>query len=249
MNEAQERQALIALAETAMKKMEAEQRAKRHFDAVEAVTKYNLPYKVYFKTTFADDEIPINPFYPYPAVPLAGKWEWHHSFATKSDFWEAITEHTGKYDENGKEYCHIGIDCADSVQKMKEDHERPFAPWNLETEEGIRQWERYFTRFLLPFEKDIKKWKAFDFFGTSDHTEAEAEAKRKYYLKLISDCKKNPEKYELEPPKKKAEDFDQYDVGLFYLDDMPEELYHDNETAFLKELSEMTDWKNSKNIH
>lgn len=217
----QEEQALKIYMETQIKELEKQSRAKHHMEAVKAVTKYNLPYRVYLKYEYLEGEVHINPFYPFPAVPKEGAWHWWMDFRTRKEYFDAIMKRTGEYTEEGKEICEINTGEGSFIDELKTKHEAPFCIWNLDTEEGFAIWKKYFVRFLLPYEEDMKHWKAFDFFGTVDHTEEEAEERRKYYLGLIDEYKSDPDEYHTERIMKKLEDYDLYCVGLYYMRGLP----------------------------
>lgn len=226
MTELQEHKAHMALLNKMLEDIKQEARAKHHIESVEAVRKYNLPYRVYLKQEYEENEIHINPFYPFPAVPLANRWNFLQVFNTWEDYMQFITKPTEQTTADGKTI--VTFDTSE-VDRMKEEYEAPYRPCRMDTEEGRNNWKKYFVKFLLPYEEDMKKWGCFDFFGTLDHTAEEVEEKRQYYLSLIAECKAHPEEYELKPIYKKLEDYDLYNVGSYYMrnfcdDDTPKEI-------------------------
>lgn len=70
MTESQEHKAHMALLNKMLEDIKQEARAKHHIESVEAVRKYNLPYRVYLKQEYEENEIHINPFYPFLLYPL-----------------------------------------------------------------------------------------------------------------------------------------------------------------------------------
>lgn len=226
MTDEQARKAQLALIQKHLEDMEKEARAKHHLESVEAVRKYNLPYRVYLKQEYQENEIHINPFYPFPAVPLANRWTILQDFASWEEYMQFITKPTDQTTPEGKTI--VTMDTSE-VDRMKEEYEAPYRPCRMDTEEGRANWKKYFVKFLLPYEEDIKKWGCFDFYGTLNHTAEEVEEARQYYLSLIAECKAHPEEYELNPIYKKIEDYDLYNVGFHYMcnlfdDDIPKEI-------------------------
>lgn len=205
LTEHQKNKAFFALLEKKLEESEKQERARKHVELIEKAKNYNLPYRVIQKYRYLDGELELNPYYPLPAQKKNNAWHWWEHYKGWNDFFEEKTIHTGKFD-NGVEMC-------DFLPQTKEKK----MIWDITTEKGLQVWKKYFVRFLLPFEKDMKDWVAFDFFGDARHTEEQGEQRKQYYLGLINEYHKKPERYRTKPVMKRLWHYDTFEVGLRYM--------------------------------
>lgn len=160
---------------------------------------YNLPYRILFDYYHRDRdpfEIPINYYYPYPGneKPCTSR---PTEDDTEIDFTPLIDKDGDKVRQNTLD----GIRCI----------------YNLDTEQGQQAWLYWFAVYILPYEDKIPAFSVFDMYGDTEHTEAELNEHKQYYIDLISRCKRDPELYNHDIPRKCITDYDTYNVGECYL--------------------------------
>ena len=216
-------------------------RLQQHKDSVENVTRYGLPYRVLWDreqnlTGRNVLEIDINPFYPLPRVPKQGELtaderinrvrerysidEWLNLITIPSETKQRI-------ERVGVDKHRFALSCEpvndeivlqefraeqERINRMAAERAEQYKQWDLVTEQGIQAWERLFTRFIVPYKEKIPTWKAFDFWGNTEHTAEETEQKRAYYMGLIADYENNPHKYDTQPRYKQLQDYDLYNL-------------------------------------
>lgn len=222
-----------ALAEKTLKDMERRYTWQAHLFCIEKVFTYNLPYRILWndhRNLHNKDfyEIGINPWYPLPKIPKAAELtEEERTPAIEKQYtvseWVDIIIPKGRGYEKPLRLSelkpqdeHIRAIWEQQeieIRNKAEAKAKPFKLWWLDDSEGIKKWEYYFTRFLVPYKNDIAIWGKFDFWGNNEHTDEETEQKRQYYLSLIADYETNPSKYDTQPHYKQLSDYDIYDFG------------------------------------
>lgn len=161
---------------------------------------YNIPYRILFDYYHRDRdpfEIPINYYYPFPGkekactnAPTDTETDYDFSSLIDND------SNIGADTDTDTELCCI---------------------YDLTTEQGQQAWLYWFAVYILPYEDTIPTFTAFDMYGDTEHTEAELNEHKQYYMDLISRCKRDPELYNHDIPRKHITDYDTYDVGECYL--------------------------------
>lgn len=209
-----------------------------HEAAIKEQARYNLPYKVLFDYYKADHdymEVSINPYYPYPDIPKEYKpprWNPEQDGGYTTEEWfNTITKLTGEYTEDGKRKATLEIPAEIQAQindwqaakvreRMGHDYKHV---WDLSTQSGQQAWLYWFAIFLLPYADDIPHWSSFDMWGDTKHTKQELEARKRYYMELIEQCKAHPEIYKHEVQRKDIADYDKYELdnicGYMWNDD------------------------------
>lgn len=224
-----EQQAREALAQKCLRDLEKRLMVMYHGMAIADQPRYGLPYRTlfnYYKSDPPHNEVPLNPFYPFPGIPLQYKppaWNPERDGGYTNQEWlDLITKPTGEYDDNGKEKVVLEIPediqakiNAWQAEKVKEQAGGEYHHiWDLETEKGRQAWLYWFGVFLLPYKDDIPGWGVFDMYGdSSSHTEQELTERKRYYMGLIKQCETNPDCYKHEVQKKQLSDYGKYDLG------------------------------------
>ena len=80
-----------------------------------------------------------------------------------------------------------------------------------------REWERHFTRFVVPYKQELERWEPFDWFGDTKHTAEDARRQRERFTALIAEFIAFPERFDIEAPRKRLEDYRQYRVIPGYM--------------------------------
>lgn len=220
-------QARQAIAKKQLKDIEMRIKLRYHEWAIKEQATYNLPYRIlfdYYNNTDRDFmEIHINPFYPYPDIPKEYKppeWHFERDGGYTVDEWFSIISHrTGEVSEDGKPIMSIQIPTEIQAKidewKVEKVRERTGGEyhhiWDLETEQGQQAWLYWFMVFIMPYADDIPHWNSFDMFGDTKHTEQELKERKRYYMRLIEQCKEHPELYKHEVQRKDIADYDKYD--------------------------------------
>lgn len=237
-----DKQAKEAIAQKWQKDFEKKISLWWHEAAIKDQAIYNLPYRVLFnygKNCLERDfmEVPINPYYPYPDIPKEykpPKWDpiTDGGFTSLEEWIAATLKPTGKVDDTGREIMDFGIPAEIQAkidkwqaEKVKERMGQEYKHiWDLSTPQGQQAWLYWFAIFLLPYADDIPNWNSFDMWGDTKHTKQELEARKRYYMELIEQCKANPEIYKHEVQRKDITDYDKYELdnlsGYMWNDDL-----------------------------
>lgn len=164
-----------------------------------------LPYRVLLDLEKAEHEkifkeVPPNPYYPAPAVTKATE--------------RSKPTYTGnvnlQLNENGLPNFKSDL----NYKREYEEYERRKESEKMPSD----KWGYYYARFLLPY--NIELFTDFDFWG---ETPKDGEARKVVdrmkdaCLEVWRDCKKNPEKYNLEPIPKLEEHKIIYNVDYNYI--------------------------------
>lgn len=174
--------------------------AKLHYEGV------MLPYKVLYdiekqeyEKTFT--EIPPNPYYPAPGV----------TRATKNSK-PAYVGDTRNLPLNDSGFPDLKADT--EYQRQWQEYEKRISAEKM----PLEKWGYYYARFLLPY--DLSSFSDFDFWGDIPKTEEEkqvVDSLRAACLEAQGDCRKHPEKYNLEPIQRLEEHRTIYDVSYGYI--------------------------------
>ena len=149
----------LNLSESFADKFDKEIAFSNHLKAVEWVEKYNLPYRVALNYLKDFDRfngfVHINPCYPMPGYP-------------KDKLIHLKPDEVLLYDPEESPtpdgYYHLNITPIEEETRQRiAENNRTFAPWDLTTAAGRKQWEYYFAHFL--YCEDFSKYKTFDYFG------------------------------------------------------------------------------------
>lgn len=226
----------IEQAEEALHKKFFEDMRKRHLlycheHARELISVYDLPYRVlfdYLKNTRDYMEVDITPYYPYPGIPIEYKPPRCHYTDigyTDREWLDIIVRPTGEVDENGKEKRDIVLPLPPEVQAQIDEWQQARVKertgkiykhiWNLNTEQGRKQWLYWFMVFLIPYADSVPGWNAFDLYGDTEHTTEEVEERKRYYIGLIDKCRNNPKLYKHTVQRKDISDYDKYDMERY----------------------------------
>lgn len=207
-----------------------------HQTAVEWVKQYNLPYRValdYQKQAIKRDKllISINPWYPMPKIPIVAELSQEErtnkrmleiqSIDGGKAWLDSIVIHIGEINSEGK--GKVSFDwhkCRDEefqreqaiIDEMAIQRAEPYKPWNLETKQGLEQWERYFALYIAPYEKVLPSWNSFNMFGDTKHSDNELNERKAYYMDLIHRFNTDTQGlFDKEIPRKQLADYDLYD--------------------------------------
>ena len=193
-----------------------------HEYAIQEQSTYNLPYRVlidYYKADRDFMEIPINPYYPYPAIPKEydpPQWDYERDLGyTQSEWVKLLFEKpcTGLFPPEVK----AKIEKWEQEQVIKRMGKPYTHIWDLQSKQGQRAWFYWFMVFILPYADDIPGWNSFDLYGDTQHTEQEVKERKRYYMGLIKKCKENPDTYKHEVQRKDITDYDKYAVHECYM--------------------------------
>lgn len=162
---------------------------------------YNLPYRVMFDYLHRDRdpfEIPLNFYYPFPAdkKPCTNA-------PTDTD---TVIDYTAVIDKDTE------TDTEDDT-RLDNIH----CIYDIDTQQGQQAWLYWFGVYILPYEDKITGFSGFDMYGDTEHTEAELNERKQYYIDLISECKRNPKAYNPQIPRKHITDYDTYNVSECYM--------------------------------
>ena len=159
---------------------------------------YNLPYRVMLDYLHRDRdplEIPLNLYYPFPG--------------NKKPCTNAPTES----DDNGIDFTGV----------IDTDTEHNFVcsdipcMYDVDTEQGQQAYIYHMAVYILPYADKIPTYTTFDMFGDTEHTAAELSERVRFYMGVISKCKRDPAIYNHDIPRKHIEDYDKYDLSIGYL--------------------------------
>ena len=224
-------QAQQAIHQKELEDMHKQHLLRLHELARENVSVYNLPYRVlfeYYKAEHNHKEVDINPYYPYPGIPIEYKPPFCHYTDlgyTGEEWLDMIMQPTGEVDEYGKAKRDIAIPLPPEAQAKVDEWQQARILertgklythiWNLNTEQGRKQWLYWFMCFLIPYADDVPGWNVFDFYGDTEHAPQEVKERRRYYMGLIDECMKHPELYKHEVVQKDIADYDLYDLERY----------------------------------
>lgn len=162
-------------------------------EAVAMVHDYNLPYRValnYIKAwTRQDGLVRINPCYPFPGYRV------DDLIHLRPDEYMLHDPTKPPREDGTYELCLTPIK-AETRARIK-DLCYKLRTWNLDTKQGIKQWEFEFAHFLNA--ADFDNYTSFDYWGSKQEPK-DAESKINYWKKLQADYRKNPSKYRQEEP-------------------------------------------------
>jgi hypothetical protein len=186
----QEAKARIALglSESLKDNFEKEIAFDNHLKAVSWVEKYNLPYRLSLNYLKAYDRqygvVAINPCYPMPGYPKA------KLIHLKPD--EILLYNPeDKPTPDGKYYLNLTPADESTRQRIAENN-KTFAPWDLSTAAGRKQWEYYFAHFF--YHVDFPKYRTFDYFGRTQRAKGDTE-RIEYWKMLQADIHISPERF------------------------------------------------------
>ena len=117
------------------------------------------------------------------------------------------------YEHSCRDHMEIDINPWYPLPTIPKNEKDRCRPWDLNTAEGVKAWEYYFTRFLVPYYGQFDSWSMFDFFGSREHAPEEVEQKRAYYKALAADYIEHAEHYDTQPHYKTPADYNKYDLS------------------------------------
>lgn len=165
---------------------------KQHLKAVSWVDTYNLPYRVALDYIKQHGEgggiVYINRCYPLPGYPINGLIE---------VYGEDLTDNEPNED----------------LRQRIEENNKQFHTWDLKTKAGLKEWEKQFAHFLAGY--DVLGMTNFDITGDAKADPEAAESRKKYYVKLQQQYKKNPDAFRTSEPEYKPEYAEQYTTNEF----------------------------------
>lgn len=168
-----------------------------HKAAYKDAVLYNLPYRVmldYWEGEWNENDVPINPYYPFECVPDIGIWHFDTDGHYTHDEWiKIITKFTGERNDEGKPY--ITFEIPKEIQALIDEKGKPYRLWDLGTAAGFNTWIYFFMVFLMPYETKIQGFTMFDMYGDMKHSEQDLKERKAYYTELIERCKAMPELY------------------------------------------------------
>lgn len=196
-----------------------------HNIAVDMVNQLYLPYRValdYTKAKQGDMEIHLNYWYPFPKMPVAAVLSKEETFNKRANELMSVDGGKGWFKSLDRD-----LKCTDeeyqreqaAIDEKARQKALPYRPWNLDTKQGLEQWEHYFALFIAPYESVLASWNCFNMFGNTKHSEVELKERKAFYMGVIKRFKEDKQGlYDTEPRKKQLGDYDKYDFSNIMID-------------------------------
>lgn len=201
----QEEKAMHVLTQkTMLDNFEKEIAFRNFYKALFAVNVYNLPYRIildYLKNYDKQrGKVELNPCYPAPGY-------------LKEKLLVLPLEDVSI--ENSPTTNDLNITVISSAKRQQIDkHNRSLRDWNLDTKNGIKQWEYYFAHFLK--DADLNQYSTFDYFGRNESKQADQEKINQWKI-LQKHFRETPTNYMIEEPNCSDYDLSKYTLQEFII--------------------------------